>query len=103
LKILLDWNFWKKELECGIERKEYVERALKFLETDKIISIIGVRRAGKSMLMRQIAKRLIESGKEKNEILIVNFEDKRIVEYNSKILDEFFNVYKEELNPKDFQ
>ena len=74
--------------------------ALKFLETDMIISIIGVRMAGKSMLMRQIAKKLIESGKEKSEILIVNFEDKRIVEYNSKILDEFFNVYKEESNPK---
>ena len=58
LRILLDWNFWKKELECGIERKEYVERALKFLETNMIISIIGVRRAGKSMLMRQIAKGL---------------------------------------------
>jgi predicted AAA+ superfamily ATPase len=100
LRILLDWNFWKKDLECGIERKEYVERALKFLETNTIISIIGVRRAGKSMLMRQIAKKLIESGKEKNEILIINLEDKRIVEYSSKLLDEIFKIYKEEFNPK---
>jgi predicted AAA+ superfamily ATPase len=100
LRILLDWNFWKKDLECGIERNEYVDKALRFLQPNMIVSLIGVRRSGKSMLMRQIAKKLMENGiANKNEILIVNFEDKRIVERDLKLIDDFFNAYMEEIRP----
>jgi predicted AAA+ superfamily ATPase len=100
LRILLDWNFWKKNLESGIERNEYVDKALRFLQPNMIVSLIGVRRSGKSMLMRQIAKKLMESGiANKNEILIVNFEDKRIVERDLKLIDDFFNAYMEEMRP----
>jgi len=100
LKILLDWNFWKKDLDCGIEREEYLNKASRFLQPNMIVSIIGVRRAGKSMLMKQIAKALIGRGMNKNEILIVNFEDKRLIERNLELLDSFFNVYVQELKPK---
>jgi predicted AAA+ superfamily ATPase len=100
LRILLDWNFWKKNLESGIERNEYVDKALRFLQPNMIVSLIGVRRSGKSVLMRQIAKKLMESGiANKNEILIVNFEDKRIVERDLKLIDDFFNAYMEEMRP----
>jgi predicted AAA+ superfamily ATPase len=65
-----------------------------------IISLIGVRRSGKSTLMRQIAKKLVEEKiKDKNEILIVNFDDKRITEKDLKLIDEIFNVYMEEIKP----
>jgi len=65
-----------------------------------IVSLIGVRRSGKSVLMRQIAKKLMENGiANKNEILIVNFEDKRIVERDLKLIDDFFNAYMEEIRP----
>lgn len=33
-KILEDWNFWKRKLDAGVERREYLERAKSFLETD---------------------------------------------------------------------
>jgi predicted AAA+ superfamily ATPase len=100
LRILLEWNFWKKDLESGIERNEYVDKALRFLQPNMIVSLIGVRRSGKSVLMRQIAKKLMESGiANKNEILIVNFEDKRIVERDLKLIDDFFNAYMEEIRP----
>jgi predicted AAA+ superfamily ATPase len=73
-------EFLKKDLESGIERNEYVDKALRFLQPNMIVSLIGVRRSGKSVLMRQIAKKLMENGiANKNEILIVNFEDKRIL------------------------
>ena len=26
LEILNDWNFWNKEIDTGIERKEYLEK-----------------------------------------------------------------------------
>ena len=62
LEILHDWNFWKKELDTGKERRAYIEQCLRFLETNVIAAIIGVRRAGKSYLMRQVIKKLIEKG-----------------------------------------
>jgi predicted AAA+ superfamily ATPase len=46
-----------KKLNCSIERKDYVEKALKFLQSNMIVSLIGVRRSGKSMLMRQIVRK----------------------------------------------
>jgi hypothetical protein len=100
LRILADWNFWKKELNCGIERKDYIEKAMKFLQANMIVSLIGVRRSGKSMLMKQIARKLIESGiLNRNDTIIINFEDKRIVEGNLKLLDDFFSTYIEEIKP----
>jgi predicted AAA+ superfamily ATPase len=93
-------EFLKKNLESGIERNEYVDKALRFLQPNMIVSLIGVRRSGKSILMRQIAKKLMENGiANKNEILIVNFEDKRIVERDLKLIDDFFNAYMEEMIP----
>ena len=93
-------EFLKKDLESGIERNEYVDKALRFLQPNMIVSLIGVRRSGKSILMRQIAKKLMENGiANKNEILIVNFEDKRIVERDLKLIDDFFNAYMEEMRP----
>jgi len=101
LEILLDWNFWKKEQKVGKERREYLEKIIKLLKTNMIISIIGVRRAGKSTLIRQVIKKLLESGEyRKEETLIVNFEDERFVDFNLNLLDKIWNVYISNLNPK---
>ena len=100
LEILEDWNFWRKDIETGIKRKDYLDLSLRFLKSNMILTIMGVRRSGKSYLIRQLAKELIEKGKEKNEILIVNFEDKRFDEFNLKILDQIYETYLETLKPK---
>ncbi len=50
--------------------------------------------------MRQTAKTLIQEGISKNNILIVNFEDPRFVELNTKILQQVYDVYLEFLNPQ---
>lgn len=100
LEILLDWNFWRRELNTGIKREDYVDRAGSFLKTNMILSILGVRRSGKSFIMRQIAKTLIDSGLDSKEILIINFEDKRFKEFSIDILDEIFGTYMEYMNPQ---
>ncbi len=81
IEILEDWNFWRKKLDTGIKRKEYIESCLKYLKSNIVIAIIGVRRAGKSYIMRQIIKKLIGKGIKQNQILMINFEDKRFVEF----------------------
>ena len=99
LEILHDWNFWKKELDTGKERKVYLEKCLRFLHTNVVTAIIGVRRAGKSYIMRQTIKELIEKGRERKNILMVNFEDNRFVGFYPKLLDEIFETYLEFLKP----
>lgn len=99
LEILQDWNFWKKELDIGIKRKEYLKFALRFLKSNIVLAIIGVRRSGKSFLMRQLAKELKEKGVKENNILIINFEDRRFTEFNLKLLDQIYETYLENLKP----
>lgn len=99
LGILHDWNFWKQELDCGRERKDYLERCLRFLKTNVVVAIIGVRRSGKSYIMRDMVKNLINGGVERKNTLMVNFEDKRFAEFYPKLLDEIYETYLEFLKP----
>lgn len=100
LEILVDWNFWRRELNTGIKREEYVGRAESFLKTNMILSILGVRRSGKSFIMRQTAKTFINRGLDPEEILIINFEDRRFTDFSVNVLDEIYNTYLEYMKPK---
>ncbi len=99
LEILQDWNFWRKELDTGKEREAYVDKCLGFLDANVVAAVIGVRRSGKSYIMRQIIKKLIESGVDRKNVLMVNFEDRRFAELYPKLLDEIYEAYLEFLKP----
>ena len=101
LNILYSWNFWKHDIDTGIERSFYVKKIISLLEPGiPIVVETGIRRAGKSYIARQVAKKLIESGYQKERILILNLEDERLIEKNYNLLLEMYKVYKEEINPK---
>lgn len=100
LTILEDWNFWQKELEAGIERPFYLQKLKNLSLGEQVIVITGARRSGKSFLMRQFAKTLINRGVKKNEILIINFEDPRFVGLDARVLQEIYEVYLEALSPR---
>lgn len=100
LKILEDWNFWKKDLEAGIARPFYLDRLKRFLATNQIMVIKGARRSGKSFIMRQLVKELVSAGTDKKNILMVNFEDPRFTELNTETLQQIYETYLEFLNPK---
>ncbi|MFH1456503.1 MAG: ATP-binding protein [Patescibacteria group bacterium] len=91
--ILNDWNFWEKDQEVGIKRTAYLNRLKKIVNSEQIIIITGARRAGKSFLMRQLAKDLIEHGVKKSNTLIVNFEDPRFVKLDTSLLEEIYQFY----------
>lgn len=101
IKIFGDWNFWDKDLNAGIKRPYYLDKIKNLHESSHIIVITGARGSGKSFIMRQTAKTLIKEGIRKNNILIVNFEDPRFVELNTKILQQLYDVYLEFLNPQE--
>ncbi|OIN96753.1 ATPase [Candidatus Desantisbacteria bacterium CG1_02_38_46] len=101
IRILEDWNFWKRKLDIGITRTYYLDRVKKFLITNQILVILGARRSGKSFIMRQIVNDLIGQGIKSNNILIINFEDPRFIELDAKTLQKIYEVYLEFLNPEE--
>lgn len=100
IEILEEWNFWRRERETGIYRDLYVSKILKFVKTDKVISIVGIRRAGKSYILNQVAKRLMESGINKENIVIVNFEEPEFENMDVKFLKKIYESYLEFIKPK---
>jgi predicted AAA+ superfamily ATPase len=99
IAILSDWNFWGKGLEVGIPRKIYTKKIdeILFSETNKIISIFGVRRAGKSFILRDVAKRLVEKFGAKN-VLYINFEEVRLEKTIETLLNSYY-AYLEIIRP----
>ena len=99
VEILSRWNFWNKDLDIGILRRKYLKKILNFIETDKVISLVGVRRAGKSTLIKQISKSLFEKGVHKNDILIVNFEEPEFENADVAFLERIYQSYLEIIEP----
>jgi uncharacterized protein len=68
------------------------------VDSGVIISVIGVRRSGKTYLLYETIKRIIESGTPKRNILYINFEDERLT-ITQEQLDLILQAY-QELYPK---
>lgn len=102
IEILDTWNFWKKIQKTGIERKEYLEKMKRFSKTGQIVSLIGVRRSGKSTLMFQFIKDIINRGLAPKNTLYVNLEDPRFFgELSLKLLQNTYEAYLEYLKPDE--
>ena len=99
LEILSDWNFWAKEVNTGITREEYLDTLISLItKTNQIICIAGIRRSGKSTLIKQIARQLIDQ--QNADTLIVNFEDERFWQRDLELLIDTYNTYLEKVKPK---
>ena len=96
IDILSEWNFWAKKIYTGIERNEYVDRIVEFLKgINKIIAIYGIRRAGKSYILRQTASKM-----ESRNVLYVNFEETRFpARMDKDFLVKIIDAYKDIVKP----
>jgi len=77
-----------------------VERQFAFPETENIIKVaIGMRRAGKTYFLYQTINELLTAGVPSRQILMINFEDDRLLPMTSKemgeLLDAFYTLYPE--------
>ncbi len=75
-------------------------KILQMVDSKEIITISGVRRCGKSTLLRQIIHGLMKNGIPVENILYVNFEDERLREFTSKDFDSMYNAYVQLYKPK---
>jgi predicted AAA+ superfamily ATPase len=99
VEVLSKWNFWSRDLEVGILRRDYVDALLKFAKAGKIVSIVGVRRSGKTTLMKQMAKLLMDEGTNRGDLLIVNFEEPEFVGADVGLLQRMYEAYLEIVKP----
>ncbi|MDO8748649.1 MAG: ATP-binding protein [Candidatus Omnitrophota bacterium] len=98
---LLLWNFWEREIMTGILRQGYLGRIKKFLSTDEVVVLTGVRRCGKSTILLQALTELFKAKVPKANTLYINFEDPKF--YNSlnlDLLDTIWQAYIDYLKPK---
>ena len=63
----------KKESELK-NRSHYLEKLIKFKDTNFIKIITGIRRCGKSSLMKLMIRHLLENNVKEEQIIKINFE-----------------------------
>ena len=68
-------------------RDIYLKRLISFQDTEPVKVVTGIRRCGKSSLLRLMRKHLLETGTEQNQIISMNFES---MEYRDKKTNECF-------------
>lgn len=74
---------------------ELTERGLETPDTDKVVTVYGPRRSGKTFYMFQKMKELVEEGRQKEQILYLNFEDTRLSGIDFKDIEEIVQTHME--------
>lgn len=73
-----------------------IERELSLpIDSEQIVAVSGVRRCGKSSMMKIVANTLMASGIDRKKILWINFDDERLEGMTADELDEVIQAYRE--------
>jgi len=82
--------------KTGLIKREIQKKIGKYLNSKEVILITGVRRSGKSSLMKLISEDLINTFKvSSSNILYLNFEDERFIDFTVKDFDLLYETYLE--------
>jgi len=90
-EIMLDQALVFKARETGMEREIDFD---KFLKTKQITVISGVRRSGKSTLLRQISKKL-------SDFYYINFDDERLINFKVEDFNNLLIVWQKQFASKN--
>lgn len=101
IEILKRYNLWNSaSFDWGYIRDEYVDKITGMIGNRLIKVLVGQRRSGKSYILRQVAKQLIDNGVRPENTLFINreFTDFDFLK-TYKELDGLIKLYKKELTP----
>ncbi|MFP4197714.1 MAG: ATP-binding protein [Methanomassiliicoccales archaeon] len=100
LEVLLELNPWwrNREFELGKPREGYLSTMERKLRTGEILAVTGVRRAGKTTLIKQLIKRLLDRGVDPRSILFVNCEEP-VIANREDPFGELLETYRREIHP----
>lgn len=94
-------NLWDSNaIDWGYKRSDYTDKITDYTGNRLIKVLVGQRRSGKSYILRQIAKQLIDSGVKPENTLIINreFADLDFLK-TDKDLNDLIKLYKSALKP----
>ena len=101
IEILEYWNFWNQDRDTGINRSEYVDELFRQKDIKEVSVVVGIRRSGKSTILLQVLKKIIEREVPKKNILYVNFEEPAFAPYlKLEFLSQLYDAYLEEFSPQ---
>lgn len=101
IEILKQWNFWHKNIDTGFNRSGYVDDLYKQKDLKEVSVITGVRRSGKSTILLQTLKNIIDDGVPSTNILYINFEEPSFArDLNLKFLLQIYDAWREAFAPK---
>jgi uncharacterized protein len=93
-QIIKEWGPLSPNFDSGVKRPDYINQIFPFLERKEIIVLKGIRRSGKSTIMRQLVKELIKNKVNKKQILYLNLDDFRLKNIlNINLLQKVLNVF----------
>ncbi len=101
LDLLVSLNPWWREesFETGIIRKKYFEKIRKYLDTEEILVLNGVRRSGKTTLIFQIIEELITNrGVNPKKILFINCDEPALSNIENP-LETLIDTFRKEVYP----
>lgn len=94
IEVLKRWNAWERSIDSGFPRPRYVDRIYSYLARKEAIVLTGIRRAGKSTIMRQLMDRLVRNGVAREQLLYLNLEDYAFADaLRIELLEEVFSAY----------
>ena len=67
LEAISEWNNWDSVRNTGIERIDYLEKLNRLTMSGQVVMVSGVRRSGKSYILRQFANKLDFQANEKEK------------------------------------
>jgi len=101
LEILNDYNYWNRSLKDNYARPNYELKIKSLSKTNEVVVIKGLRRSGKSTLLLNHIKNLLNETNIKN-ILFVNLEDPRFIGYlDTDLLELIKETYLQYINPSE--
>jgi predicted AAA+ superfamily ATPase len=100
MDVLEYWNFWSQDRYTGVYRKGYTEELYRQRSLKEASAVTGVRRSGKSTILLQVLRKLIDAGTPRSNTLYVNFEEPTFISsLTAEFLVRIHDLYQERFNP----
>lgn len=93
--ILKRYNLWNQDLDFGVDRLFCYQQIVQLLTRKEIQVLSGIRRCGKTTLLRQCMRYLVDKEVNKNNILFVPCDDSRLAIKTIEDLDTLIEEFRE--------
>lgn len=87
------WEGKKVETVAGMQKRDAFDVVQKHMKAKQIISITGLRRVGKTVLVRQIIENLLDSGIEPKKILYFSFDE--LLGQDAGVIEEVLKMFED--------